>query len=48
MDGVGGGVISHAEVHRSADVPEPDVVAAADGTGGHARPHRWDGYSAWL
>ena len=34
VDGVGGGVIGHAEVHRFADVPEADIVIAADAVGG--------------
>ena len=37
VDAVGSGIIGHAEVYRPADVPEPDVVAAADGVGGEGR-----------
>ena len=38
MDAVGGGVIGHTEVYRSADVSEPDVVVSADAVGGHVHP----------
>lgn len=38
VDAVGGGTIGHTEVYRSADVPEPDIIVAADGVGGHAHP----------
>ena len=37
MYGVGGGVIGHAEVHRPVDIPEPDIVVAADAVGGEGR-----------
>lgn len=49
MDGVSCGVIGHAEVHRFADVPEPDIVVAADGVGGHVHPLavHVDGLGTW-
>ena len=34
LDGVGGGIIGHAEVHCPADILEPNVVAATNGVGG--------------
>ena len=38
VNGVGGGIVGHAEVHRFADVPEPDVVVRTDAVGGHVHP----------
>ena len=34
VDGVSGGIVVHAEVHRPADVPQTNVVAVPDGVGG--------------
>lgn len=28
LNRIGGGVINHPEVHRFADVPEPDIIVA--------------------
>ena len=35
VDGVDSGIVGHTKVHRPADVPEPNVVAAADTVGDH-------------
>ena len=34
VDTISGRVIGHTEVHRFADVPEPDIIAPADVVGG--------------
>lgn len=36
MDGVGGGIVGHAEVYGLADVPKSDIVAATNGVGGES------------